>query len=190
MWISRSEGRTKGIAMVKMMSRSGRTLEIERDMIEVSTQLPQPDPHWSYTDRAGHEHAYGTKGNPYPTLARRQGEPYWCAECQDEHVDTWLECPLCAEVIEPGTYIAPSPQYLPGYTLYRIDGQEVSKEEGEALLAEMQADREAEAQRKKVEAARKAAGNAEQAMLDEGLDEEQVQRVINRMVHGNPDGSA
>lgn len=176
--------------MAKMMSRSGRTLEIERDMISVSTQLPQPDPRWSYTDRAGHDHAYGTEANPYPTLVRRQGEPYWCDDCQDEHVDTWLECPQCGEKIQPGTFIDPAPKYIPGLTSYRIDGEEVSPQEGEALLAEMKAEREAEDQRKATEKRQQAARTADQAMREEGLSNEQIERITDRMVHGNPDGSA
>lgn len=111
-------------------------------MIEVSTQLPQPDPRWTYTDHAGHDHAYGTKDDPYPTLVERQSEPYWCEECHDEHTDTWLECPQCGEKITPGTYIDPSPKYIPGLTTYRIDGEEVTQEEGEALLAELKAEHE------------------------------------------------
>ena len=175
--------------MASMMNRGGPQLEIDREMVEVSTALPQPDPNWTYTDDAGHEHAYGSRETPYPTLVERQGEPYWCPDCEDEHVDTWLECPLCGQKIQPGTYIDTSPMFIPGLTSYRIDGREVSQEEGEALLARMRQAQEAQERTRALETAKKAARLAEAAMVDEGLSPDQIQRVVNRMVHGRPDGS-
>jgi hypothetical protein len=128
--------------MVKLTAPDGRTLEIDTERIDVSTALPQPDPNWTYTDRASHTHTYGQPGErTYPTLELRTSEPYWCAECEDEHTDTWFECPLCGEKIDPGTRIDTSPKYIPGLTSYRIDGQHVTKEEAEALLAQIQAAR-------------------------------------------------
>lgn len=123
--------------MATVMQHQGHTLEIETDTIEYSTALPQPDPKWTYTDRAGHGHAYGGSSNPYPTLARKHGEPYWCADCRDEHVDEWLECPQCGEKITPGTYIDTSVRRMPGLTSYLLDGRPITKEEAEAFLAEM-----------------------------------------------------
>lgn len=172
------------------MEFQGRTLEIEQDRISVSTALPQPDPNWTYTDHAGHQHAYGTDGSVtdrYPTLALRKGKPYWCADCQDEHTDTWLECPRCGEKITPGTYIDTSPKYLPGLTSYLIDGQPVSKEEGDALFAQIRSAREEKQRAHARKAAKERAQHAEQAMRDEGISEEQIQRIVNRMVHGTPE---
>ena len=173
------------------MEFQGRTLEIEQERVEVSTALPQPDPKWTYTDHAGHQHAYGTSGSVtdrYPTLVLRESEPYWCSDCQDEHTDTWLECPLCGEKITPGTYIDTSPKYLPGLTSYLIDGQPVSKEEGDALFAQMRAEREQEQRARTLKDAKARAQHAEQAMREEGLPDEQIQRVVNRMVYGTPEG--
>lgn len=173
------------------MEFQGRTLEIEQDRISVSTALPQPDPNWTYTDQAGHQHEYGTSGavtNRYPTLVLREGEPYWCSDCQDEHTDTWLECPLCSEKITPGTYIDTSPKYLPGLTSYLIDGQPASKEEGDALLAQIRAAHEEERRAREFKRAKERARHAEQAMREEGMSEEQIQRVVNRMVQGAPEG--
>lgn len=175
------------------MEFQGRRLEIEVERIEVTTGLPQPDPNWSYIDHAGHEHAYGQPGpfrDRYPTLVERAGEPYWCDDCDDEHVDTWLECPLCGEKIAPGTYVDTSPRYIAGPTSYLIDGQPVSKEEGDALFAQIRAAHEDEERRRALRAAMERARHAEQAMRDEGLDEQQIQRVLNRMVHDNPNGLA
>lgn len=167
--------------MARMMSASDRQLEMHTEQIEVTTGLPQPDPTWTHTDRAGHVHTYGTKEDPYPTLVLRHSEPYWCESCQDEHTDTWFECPQCGEKIEPGTYIDSSPQYMPGRTAYYIDGQEVSRAEGAALRAELEAEREQAQRRRAEEALREKTRPTEQAMRGEGFTEEQIRRVITRM---------
>lgn len=174
--------------MATIMEFEGRRLEIQVERIEVSTALPQPDPSWKYTDHHGHEHAYGTQQDPYPTLTRRESEPYWCADCQDEHTDSWLECPLCTERITPGTYIDTSPQYIAGPTSYLIDGRPVSKEEGDALFAQIRAAHEQEQRARALKDATAKAQHAEQAMRDEGLPEEQIQRVINRIVRSATEG--
>lgn len=177
---------------VMELHHEGHTLEIETERIEVTTALPQPDPQWTYTDHAGHHHAYGTSGaasERYPTLTLRESAPYWCSACDDEHTDTWLECPLCGEKITPGTFVDTSPRYISGFTSYLIDGQPVTEEEGKALLEEIRAASEEREHRRTLEQTQKKARAAEQAMRDEGLDEQQIQRVINRLVHGNPDGA-
>lgn len=170
----------------------GRTLEIETDRIEVSKVRPQPDPKWTYTDHAGHPHAYGTDGTAadrYPTLVLWTSEPYWCSDCDDEHTDSWFECPLCGEKITPGTFIDTSPRHVSGRTAYLIDGHPVPEREGQALLADIQA-ASAERQRaQELTEAQTKASAAAQAMRDEGLDEQQIQRVVNRLVHGHPDGA-
>jgi len=181
------------VATVMELHHEGRTLEIETERIEVTTALPQPDPRWTYTDHAGHRHAYGADGpapDRYPTLVLRESEPYWCPDCEDEHTDTWFECPLCGEKITPGTFVDTSPKYISGFTSHLIDGEPVTEAEGKALLAEIQAASEERKQRRELEQAQEKARAAEQAMRDEGLDAQQVQRIINRMVHGNPDGPA
>lgn len=170
--------------MGSVMEFEGHTLEIEVERVEVTTGLPQPDPSWKYTDRTGHQHAYGSRENPYPTLVRRYSEPYWCEECQDEHTDSWMECPLCAETIQPGTRIDTSPQYIAGPASYLIDGRPASKEEGDALFARIRAAREAEQRAREQKKAREQARHAEQAMREEGLTAEQIQRVVDRMVNG------
>ncbi len=176
---------------VTVLDYQGRRLEIETEHIEVSTALPQPDPRWTYTDHAGHRHAYGARGpvtQMYPTLALRESEPYWCNDCDDEHTDRWYECPLCGEKIEPGTFVDTSPQYISGYTSYLIDGEPVTEAEGKALLAEIQAAGEERQRERKLEQAQEKAQAAEQAMRAEGLDDDQIQRVVNRLVHGSPKG--
>lgn len=178
----------KGMESVVELHYEGRTLQIETERIKVATELPQPDPRWAYTDHAGHHHAYGSGGpatERYPTLVLRESEPYWCPDCQDEHTDSWLECPLCGEMIAPGTYVDRSPRYINGLTNYLIDGTPVSEEEGKALLEEIRAASEEQERQRALEQAREKARAAEQAMRDEGLNEQQIQRVVNRLVHGD-----
>lgn len=169
----------------------GRTLEVETERIEFTTALPQPDPRWTYTDRAGHEHSYGQRGSAadrYPTLERRESEPYWCSDCDDEHTDVWFECALCGERINPGTVVDTSPQYTAGRTTYLIDGHPVTEVEGKALLEEIQTVSSERRRTRDLEQAREKAHESEVAMRAEGLSEQQIQRVVNRLVHGSPDG--
>lgn len=165
----------------------GRVLEVQNERIEVTTGLPQPDPRWNYTDNALHRHQAEreTEDGPvrYPTLVRRESEPYWCDHCNDEHTDSWFECPLCGEKITPGTYIDTSPQYVKGPTAYLIDGLPVPAAEGEALLAEIRAVSEERRQAQQRKSAQQRVQAAERAMRAEGMDEGQIQRVVNRLVH-------
>lgn len=133
--------------MAKLMHGTGRSLEVRVERIAVSTALPRPDPNWTYTDHAGHEHAYTSHAADvilYRNLVLRTGEPYWCPDCQDEHTDSWLECPQCGEKITPGTYVDTTPQYIAGQKSYLIDGQPASKAEGDALLVAVSAARDEE----------------------------------------------
>ncbi|MGW4270899.1 hypothetical protein ACWEGQ_00680 [Streptomyces seoulensis] len=90
--------------------------------------------------------------------------------------------------VEPGTYVDTSPQYIAGPTSYLIDGEPVSKEEGDALFAQIRAAHEAEQHARELTKAKGRARHAEQAMREEGLSEEKIQRVVNRMVYGTPEG--
>jgi hypothetical protein len=155
----------------------GPNLEVRRERVEVTTALPQPDPRWSYTDAHGHDHAYGTQDDPYPTLARRYSETYWCEECDDEHQDTWLECLRCGEMIEPGTVVDTSPRWVPGPKEYVLDGKPISPEEGERILAEQQQAAQARKQAARVRELEPLAG----AMRAEGLGEDVVCRVLARL---------
>lgn len=103
-------------------------------MIDVSSNLPRPNPTWAYTDRAGHEHR--REGNGYPTLVVVTEEPYWCEDCHDEHTDSHYECPLCGEEISPGLIGPPLyREYIPGMTRYYLNDEEISPDEYQRLLA-------------------------------------------------------
>jgi hypothetical protein len=110
-------------------------LRVERDMIEVTSNLPRTDKGWRYTDRQGHEH-YWQDG--YPTLRTVLDEPYWCDDCHDEHQDSHLECPLCSEVIQPGM-LSPPPfrEFVPGLTSYYLNDEPISEERAREIMGEM-----------------------------------------------------
>lgn len=109
-------------------------LTVDTAMIDVTSNLPRPDKSWRYTDQQGHEH-YWRDG--WPTLTRVVDETYWCGECNDEHHDTHLECRVCHETIEPGT-TGPSGfrEFIPGRTTYLLNGEPISKERAEEIMAQ------------------------------------------------------
>jgi hypothetical protein len=110
-------------------------LIIEVDRVEVTSNLPRPDPAWRYTDEHGHEHYWE---NGYPTLTRVNEEPYWCEDCNDEHTDSHFECPICGETVSPGS-TGPSGfrEFIPGLTSYRLNGQPISKERADEIVASL-----------------------------------------------------
>jgi hypothetical protein len=78
----------------EMLALPGGSLRIERELIDISSDLPtvQPDSAWSEVDPQGHFHAFAADGT-LPTLTN--------PTFGDESLVTWLECRLCFAVIEP-----------------------------------------------------------------------------------------
>lgn len=107
-------------------------LRVETEMIDVTSGLPRPDETWSYIDRQGHGHRYD---NGYPTLVEVVDRTYWCADCNDEHQDTHLECRICGESIEPGMR-GPSPfrEFAPGRTAYYLNDEPISPERYQEIV--------------------------------------------------------
>lgn len=110
---------------------NGRQLWAEREAIDVTTSGPQPNKAWRYTDRAGHKH-YWQDG--YPTLREVKGEPYWCDDCRDDHVDTFLRCRLCNEVITPGMTSSLWRERIGGPVQWFLDGELISEARARAIL--------------------------------------------------------
>jgi hypothetical protein len=114
------------------------TLEAETEMIDVTSGLPYPNERWTYTDRQGHEHRYSRRaaGDYYPTLVWVVDETYWCEDCRDEHTDGHYECAICGEHITPrlrGPDL--SRKYIPGLTSYYLNGEPITKERADELMA-------------------------------------------------------
>lgn len=125
----------------KLMLRVGgrdHLIEIRRAYVDVTSVGPVPDKHWTYTDLAGHEHAYDP-ANHYPSLGSVLSEPYPCPYgpydcCGDMHISTHLECLHCGERIDPGTTTAPSRTVMNGRVEFILNGEPSTEEECRALL--------------------------------------------------------
>lgn len=81
-------------------------LQIRRDIQQIPTALPRPDPSWTFTDAAGHFHAY-SEDKTYPTLLERSEHRDCDGSCGgvcegDGYTVVIRECRICREVIQPG----------------------------------------------------------------------------------------
>lgn len=110
-------------------------LRIETLRIEVTSNLPRPDPHWRYTDAQGHQHT--RTDSTYPTLQLVNEPTHWCEDCEDEHTFQHYECAICKETIRPGS-ISPSmsPEYIAGPTSYYLDGEPIDSDRAQEFLRE------------------------------------------------------
>lgn len=94
----------------RFIATAGWTLEVEHDLIDVSTDYPTPDERWRYTDDAGHEHHYD---HGYPTLELVVDEEHWCDGNEGfmphdphQHIDAaHYECRECRQVIKPREHV-------------------------------------------------------------------------------------
>jgi len=118
--------------MTSRFTFGGRTLRIEVEEVEVTSNAPRTDEAWTYTDQRGHEH-YWRDG--YPTLRYVVDETYWCGDCRDEHTEGHYECLECGEHITPGMR-PPSMvrEFMPGLKSFYLDDQPVSVEEAQRFM--------------------------------------------------------
>ncbi len=77
------------------------SVERNTEYVDVGT-CSKPDPEWSFTDAAGHFHAYDKDGH-VPPIEPVIIESYYCEDCRDEHDEYQRQCLLCHEHIKPGT---------------------------------------------------------------------------------------
>lgn len=120
--------------MTSELHANGRTLRIERDVIEVTTNAPRPDEAWHFTDTNGHEH-YWRDG--WPTLEWIVDESGWCQDCQDEHEEGHWACRRCGESVDPAMRPASGyREFIPGLTTAYIDDIPATAEEVERFIAE------------------------------------------------------
>ena len=120
------------------------TFEVEHELTCLSSMfgLSRPDLHWVEVDPQGHEHRWilpadGTSTPITPTLVwKKTGEK--CFEDDDEpHEVGHQVCATCGYgPIVPGTVISHEPQYAAGLSHFRINGEEVPREEFERRFAE------------------------------------------------------
>jgi hypothetical protein len=112
------------------------TLRVETDLIPISTNMPQRDPHWKFTDEVGHEHrAVKTPGDldvvEWPSLQYVPGPEIYCSRCNDIHEDyevsRWV-CRDCMEPIQPGTFIDSTVRHISGMKSYYLNGEPITEE--------------------------------------------------------------
>lgn len=106
-------------------------LQFECEPIEITSNLPEPDKGWRFTDTNGHEH-YWRDG--YVTLVLVDDERYWCEDCGEDHVESHWECPLCGEHIEPRTVVYPYRRWMPGLRSWTLNGEPISEERAQQII--------------------------------------------------------
>jgi hypothetical protein len=123
--------------------RDGRVLSATCEQIEVTSNLPRPDKHWTFTDAQGHEH-FWSEGWPSLRWVVDQ-EDYVIIE--DGYPEEYpgsghYECILCGEEISPGM-TGPSPfrEFIPGMVSYYLDGEPITEEQYREIVAEQIASR-------------------------------------------------
>lgn len=120
-----------------IVTKSG-TFRIESDFVDVYSALDEthPDPNWSGTDIAGHNH--NTKSLKLTTHEVR--DTHFCLDCNDDHERIWRACNECGDLIEPGTIVT-TPAYTTKPILvnrrYYRDGEEILRQEFEDFLREL-----------------------------------------------------
>jgi hypothetical protein len=124
----------------------GGELRIEQDVIPVHYESDL-DPGWRFTDAAGHEHYYVyvyLGGEHYPTLAYVVDE--WCHSDHDMFGGGYdedghpavahYECRICGEHVTPGMR-GPGTTYVPGMHQVFLNGEPISRERAEEILASL-----------------------------------------------------
>ena len=81
-------------------------IEVWTDQIEVTSNMPRPDPAWRHTDANGHDHWY--QSDTFRWVVDEPGNDDWPDEGH-------YECIRCGEHVHPGS-IRPSMfrEYIPG----------------------------------------------------------------------------
>jgi hypothetical protein len=108
--------------------------------------LHRPNPHWVYTDPAGHEHRWYVRGihdryepargyNPELTHLLPTTVVVTDIEATDDYpAVTHLECLQCRAHITPGYTSDDDRQYIRGHARYRINGVEATYPEVQAAF--------------------------------------------------------
>lgn len=127
-----------------------RVIDIDRECIDTSTNLPKADPRWSHTDAAGHYHAYSSveDGLRYPTLKIRVERipctiPEHGTDCEGSNITHW-HCRICDVEITPRTIPGPHHESVPGRTTWsarlRVPSESLSTIKGLVSLRVTMAD--------------------------------------------------
>lgn len=100
-------------------------LNIEVERVDVTARY-EPDPEWTFTDAAGHFHAYSfnDRHTTLPTVSYvTVHEP--CNGCDDDNCEGFerreYHCYICNELVEPKTRKTIGRKYQPGLRTWRVD---------------------------------------------------------------------
>jgi hypothetical protein len=120
----------------------------EVDTVDITSNVPEADPEWSFTDGHGHEHRwqnYEIKGGLWvegaelPTL-RWVVDEEWVDEDGDDREEGHYECIECGDKVTPGRRMPPAVcRTIPGMRHFYIDGEEVDEETFRRKLSEAEA---------------------------------------------------
>jgi hypothetical protein len=121
-----------GVTQISRLHLDGRVLTVRQNRAQPVAR----ENSWAYTDAAGHEHAYGAPGNPYPTLARVSTDRYGCDTCYDEIERYQLVCRQCREVIWPGLSGPGTEQATRSFD-YLLDGAPVIQARARELIEQL-----------------------------------------------------
>lgn len=101
-------------------------LTVETEQIDVTPSVEtKPDPKWTYTDPAGHFHAWTDSGE-LPTLTTRtEHVPCGDDDCCEGYDEPYYVCAICGVEVEPGTITTTpsSRRYEPGRKSWTVKVQ-------------------------------------------------------------------
>ena len=122
--------------MARISPASSWELNVDLNLIDVTSQFPSANEQWTFTDAQGHEHRYEYG---YPTLDVVVDAEHWCDGTEgtaphDPHMavdESHYECKLCREVIVPAMDPPYTPKSIPGQMSATLrgmtsDGREVT----------------------------------------------------------------
>jgi hypothetical protein len=110
-------------------------LRIEREEIEVTSNMPRPDRAWTFADAQGHAHHWR---DGWPTLTWVVDDEAWCDDCNDTHQEGHWECVLCGEPITPGmTSASPYREFLPGLATCTLNGYPIAASDAQRIVEAM-----------------------------------------------------
>ena len=128
-----------GTDQISRLHYGGQVLAVHLARVQADTGS-EPARSWTFTDAAGHQHAYGTEEDPFPTLVRVSDgwadPPDYGEDGDDEFERYHLACKSCGEVIWPSEH-GPGTTLLPAGITYTLDGERVPLEEARQFAAQI-----------------------------------------------------
>lgn len=109
--------------MSSQLTVGNNTFEKRVEQVEVTSNLPKRDPNWQGRCSRGHV-------SNWDTVQWWVDHVEYCPQCEEDHEEGHWVCPVCLEEIKPGMF-GPSGvrEFVPGMTIYFINGVEVDKDE-------------------------------------------------------------